>query len=277
MQYLPPPLMFQSQCKLLAMVRITCTITVPILKVVLPPIKSTESSMSNILKPLAVKLKQQLEALKIFEGNRKSSTDYKMGLLQEAVQDFIENSSRSGASRKTIEADLRDLYSRDLLVSSELYQWALGEVESSVPTTNVAANIPASTDETECSVTPLFCKDTLYHASLCCYAVSTRDAATYQGFFSKDYPTHLLEEISLSRSDREDVDRYLIARQGSTYYVAFQSEPQLSKWPELFTSFQEGKFPFLYFLTPYFTVLLTCRYQYPEQENSTALLRATAE
>ncbi len=241
----------------------------------------TESPTNTIPKPLAVNLKQQLESLKSFVGNRKGSADHKIALLQEAVQDFIENSLRSGANKKNIEAELRELYSRDLLVSNEMYQWALGEVESSVPTTNVAIGEPASTNGTKHVVSPLFCKDTLYHASLCCYAVSTCDAASHKGFFNKDYPSHRLEEISLSRSkDREDVDRYLISRQGSTYYVAFQSEPQLSKWPEKFTSFQEGKFPALLqlcCLTPYFTVLLTCRYQDPKQENSTALLCATAE
>ncbi len=238
------------------------------------------SETDVVPKSVAATLKQKLESLKTFDTNRKGSADHKNAMIQGVVQDFIESRVHSGASRKNIEAELRELYSRDLLVSSDMYQWALGEVESRVPAAKGAIGEPASTEETESVVSPLFCKDTLYHASLCCYAVSTCDAVTYEGFFNRDYPSHRLEEISLSRSDHEDVDRYLIARQGSTYYVAFQSEPQLLKWPEKFTSFKEGKFPALlqlYCLTPYFTVLLKCRYQYPEQENSTALLRATAE
>lgn len=190
--------------------------------------------------PLVVKLRQQLESLRAFDGNRRSSAEYKIGLLQEAVQDFIENSLKSGTNKESIEAELLELYSKDLLVSNDVYQWALKEVEGSTPTTKGPTSAPASTDDAERSL-PLFCKDTLYHASLCCFAVSTCDASTYQGFFNKDYSSHCLEEVSLSRSvDREDVDRYLIARQGGTYYVAFQSEPQLSKWPEKFTSIQEG-------------------------------------
>ncbi len=224
-------------------------------------IRFAGSGDDTIPKSLVLHLKQQLESLKSIDTSRKSSAEYKNGLIQGVVQDFIENSSRSGAGSRSIEAELRELYSRDLLVSSDMYQWALGEVESSVPATNVAIGEPDSTEETKSVVSPLFCKDTLYHASLCCYAVSTCDAATYEGFFNKDYPSHRLEEISLSRSkDREDVDRYLIARQGSTYYVAFQSEPQLSKWPEKFTSFQEGKLPYYVTtvcFTSFFPVLCT--------------------
>ncbi len=188
-------------------------------------------------------------------------------IIQGVVQDFIENSSRSGASREAIEAELRELYSKDLLVSNDMYQWALKEVESSVPADKGASTESSSSpDEAKSSTPPLFCKDTLYHASLCCFAVSTCNAASYQGFFNKDYPSHCLEEVSLSE-DREDVDRYLITRQGSTYYVAFQSEPQLSLWPEKFTSFEEGVFLHST-LNPhcfsYRIACLTCRYQDPE-------------
>ncbi len=198
---------------------------------------------SSIPKSVAVELRQKLESLKKFDTNRKGSAESRNTLIQGAVQDFIENCSRSGASRQAIEAELRELYSKDLLVSNDMYQWALKEVESSVAADKGASTESSSSDDAKSSAPPLFCKDTLYHASLCCFAVSTCDAATYQGFFNKDYPSHCLEEVSLSRSEgREDVDRYLITRQGSTYYVAFQSEPQLSLWPETFTSFEEGEF-----------------------------------
>ncbi len=204
----------------------------------------SESDGNHVPMSVATELKQKLESLKKFDTNRKGSAEHKNAMIQGAVQDFIENSSRSGAGRQAIEAELREVYSKDLLVSNDMYQWALKEVESSVPADKGASTESSSSpDDAKSSVPPLFCKDMLYHASLCCFAVSTCDVATYQGFFNKDYPSHCLEEVSLSRSkDREDVDRYLIAKQGSTYYVAFQSEPQLSLWPEKFTSFEEGVF-----------------------------------
>jgi len=124
------------------------------------------------------------------------------------------------------------------LVSGEVFEWALGE--ASVTTQAICLPQLSGSSNKEVTLPPLFCKETLYHASLCCYTVCTCDANTYKDFFNKDLPNHNLEEVSRSLSrDREQVDRYLIARQGKTYYVAFQSEPLLVQWLN-FTSFQEG-------------------------------------
>lgn len=132
------------------------------------------------------------------------------------------------------------MYGSDLLVNNDIYEWALKEVAS----TEKKSSKPSAEvlDIPEEKLPPLFCEDTVYHACLCSYATSTRTAANYRDFFNKDFPQHSLEEASLSRSqDKEDVDRYLIARQGKTFYVSFQSEPLLSEWMKKFSSFEEGK------------------------------------
>jgi len=56
---------------------------------------------------------------------------------------------------------------------------------------------------------PLFSKDTVYHAGICSFAVSTRDASNYQSFFKKKdlVPGHSFHAVSISRSKQ---DRYLI-------------------------------------------------------------------
>ena len=159
--------------------------------------------------------------------------------IKKALSDFIKTTTQSRISPDSVRKVLAKMYGSDLLVDNGIYEWALKEVastekESSKPAVEVL-DIP------EDKLPPLFCEDTVYHACLCSYATSTRTAANYRDFFNKDFPQHSLEEASLSRSqDKEDVDRYLIARQGKTFYVTFQSEPFLSEWMKKFSSFEEG-------------------------------------
>ena len=95
---------------------------------------------------------------------------------------------------------------------------------------------------------PLFCKDTIYHASICSRIVSdtTYDAGNYQKAFKNQdvVPGHSFTSVSMSRKKhdpRSKQDRYLVAQKGeSTYYFAFQSEPSLSEWGRLFNSFDDG-------------------------------------
>ena len=89
---------------------------------------------------------------------------------------------------------------------------------------------------------PLFSKDTLYHASLCCLTVHNCDTSNYHDFLRTKHPHNEFSEASLSRQKQGElnVDRYLIARQGKTYYVAFKGEPNLEVWKTKFKSFEEG-------------------------------------
>ena len=184
-------------------------------------------------------MQSQLEALRSLSVRCDEGKQSKEYNIKTALLDFIETSIQSKISSDSVRMVLAGMYSSDLLVNNEIYEWALKEVasteESSKPTAEV---LEVSVDK----LPPLFCEDTVYHACLCSYATSTRTAANYKDFFNKDYPQHSLEEASISRSqDKEDVDRYLIARQGKTYYVAFRSEPFLSEWMKKFSSFEEGE------------------------------------
>ena len=163
----------------------------------------------------------------------------KSQIIKTTLLDFIETSIQSKISDDSVRKVLATMYGSELLVNNDIYEWALKELactekKSSKPSADIL-EVP------EDKLQPLFCEDTVYHACLCSYATSTRTAANYRDFFSKDFPQHSLEEASLSRSqDKEDVDRYLIARQGKTFYVTFQSEPFLSEWMKKFSSFEEG-------------------------------------
>ena len=186
------------------------------------------------MKSLTSELRQQLELL----NKVSQQTESKITLIKATLQHYISISLQGGASADDVKKVLSTMYVTDVLVSGEVYEWALDEV--SVTAQAICLQPLSGSSDKEGKLPPLFCKETLYHASLCCYAVCTRDANTYKDFFKKDFPNHNLEEVSLSLSrDREEVDRYLIAKHGKTYYVAFQSEPLLAQWLN-FSSFEEG-------------------------------------
>ena len=86
----------------------------------------------------------------------------------------------------------------------------------------------------------------MFHASLCCQAVSSCTAGDYQQFFKNKelVPGHSFNAISISRPRHDSSslrEQYLIAKQGeSTYYIAFQSETDLREWPKKSASFIQG-------------------------------------
>lgn len=129
----------------------------------------------------------------------------------------------------------------DLLIPSSQHSWALGLVEKITKELTAIRSIPEISirQPTKEPRPPLFCKDTLYHASICCYAVSTCDSKNFQAHLRGCVSGHSLEEISISE-DQEGVDRYLIAKEKSTLYVAFHSELTLSTWMKKYNTFDGG-------------------------------------
>ena len=90
---------------------------------------------------------------------------------------------------------------------------------------------------------PFFPKDTIYHASICCQALTCCTADDYQQYFKDKVPGHSFQAVSISRPtpDGKQHERYLIAKQGeSKYYIAFESQPVLSQWPKKYHSFIKG-------------------------------------
>ncbi len=146
---------------------------------------------------------------------------------------------KSRISPTSIRKVLAKVYSNDLLVDNTVYEWALREIALMEEVSGKPLEEREFPPREE--MASLFSKDVVYHACLCSLATSTYTVANYKDFFNKRFPEHSLEEASLSRSqDREDVDRYLIARQGKVFYVAFRSELFLLDWMKKFTSFEQG-------------------------------------
>ena len=161
-----------------------------------------------------------------------------------AVADFISRSIDSGHSLETITEQIQALHSKEFQISKEIFEkaqqvasekYAKTKVRPKATLTDASASGKASV-----LVEPLFCKDTIYHASLCSQAVSTCTAGDYQKFFKTKelVPSHAFKAVSFSRSRNES---FLIAQSDeSVFYFAFKGRLSLSDWDKDYKSFNEG-------------------------------------
>ena len=172
----------------------------------------------------------------------------KAGAQDTAINNFISRSVECGNSLDDIKQQLKKVNLEKLLISKEVFtkalQFADEEYAKSKPTkASEILHVHESDSATkDTQVESLFCKDTVYHASLCCHAVSTYNAGNYQKFFKNRelVPGHSFNAVSFSRSKEEN---FLIAQKGeSTVYFAFQGKLSLSDWARDYTSFNEGTY-----------------------------------
>ena len=203
---------------------------------------SSEYGGTHLQVSLLTELRSELESLKRIPCHEKEDEDSKARLVKAALKNYLTKYQQSQSTLRHVREQLRELHENKCLITEvAIYEWALqlaSEIFAQPP--HVDSPIAQGQESSEVK-SPLFCKDTVYHASICSLAVNTHDAGNYLKFFKNKemVPGHSFEEFSISRSKQ---DRYLIARQGeSTYYFAFQSEQELSRWPKLFESFKKGR------------------------------------
>ena len=188
-------------------------------------------------------LMKELEMFKALTQRADSpSADSINDCVKGSIRHYIDASIEEEASVKTLKLELSMIHNNEVLISRELFEWALKELQQqpskqvSAPSTSIA--------ETKPKVPHLYGPSALYHASLCCYAVtSVSNEEEAHRFFNE--ARHKLDQVSICKENSpEKLDRYLIARNGSIIYVAFQSEAKLSEWPTKYSTFEEGKLRF---------------------------------
>lgn len=159
-------------------------------------------------------------------------------VIQDSIQYAIETAALKSVDVKSLREQMSNLCHKSFDVPTVLTDWAEQQVEKVCSKSVHKCEDPKPCHPLSSNEKPLFTKDTLYHASLCCQAVSTCTVAVFKKFFNGK--GHNLKEVSMSISqNRENVDRYIIAKQGNIVYIAFQSEPSLSEWKG-HKSFTEG-------------------------------------
>lgn len=147
-------------------------------------------------------------------------------LIRDSIANAIETALKS-VDIHSVHQQIQYMCHQSFDIPTHLHEWAKQKVDDiNTSRKEKKSDVPKPTDKRS---KPVLTKKSLYHASLCCCAISTCDASNYKEFF--DEHDHGLKHVSMSRSkDRDDVDRYIIAMQDDAVYMAFQSEPTLSWW-----------------------------------------------
>ena len=187
-------------------------------------------------------LKEELEVL---NSTLKNASGRKVEIaavecIKDKIQQYIEKALKSGIEEAQIEADMESLRTQ-LVIPTMLWQWTseeLAEAKERLTKEMGTISLPAAPVKPTVPEASLFCKDTLYHASLCCGAVNLPNLVNVHTYFESKKPHHSFSEVSISQS-RDNITPYLLAKQKDVLYVAFQSTPLLSEWMDT-TSFDEG-------------------------------------
>jgi hypothetical protein len=195
-------------------------------------------------------LKKQLEAFKL-TSQMLDPPDGLNTVIERTLQNYIETSLEASLTADTIQEHLNELES---LLDSDMLAWALLELDSIVKRQappdaegkEVApiVQVQEIASPLEAGAPPLT-PSILHHASLVCQAVNTcGNTRSVQEFLKQE--NHEIHEASLSQPlYDDDLDRYLIAKNGSTIYVAFRSKASLKSWQQKYKSFEEGKLIFM--------------------------------
>jgi hypothetical protein len=180
-----------------------------------------------------IQAKCELQVLQkaFYSTSSSEAKDSAVTLLKDRIQQFIEISLQAGLVVDKVKSEINALCHKEAAVPSILWEWVKDVFdEKSHKRVEQKPDPKASTCVEKLDEEPvLFCKDTVYHAGLCCEAVSScpseKDARI---FFQQKSPRHNFDAVSLSTDDH--VKPYLIAKQENTIYVAFRSEALLSNW-----------------------------------------------
>ena len=190
-----------------------------------------------------MELKDDLRTYQRAQG-RPNATEAVLVCIKESIEHYIETTLKAGSVKPDdLQAEMHSLCHRDLLVPTSIRSWVLEQVKEIKKRLSGTVALPESPSQPEPVAEPeLFCKDTLYHASICCHVSSSCTPENFKGFLNQQLLGHSLEQVSMSiPQDSENVDGYLIAKRENTVYVAFQSDPTLSLWLKKHASFEDGE------------------------------------
>ena len=217
-------------------------------------------------------LKAKLEA---FSSTLESASTSNVELstincIKDVIQQYIERALRSGDETSKVKSDMDKLCRNNFVVPMPLWTWTVQEVDKVDEKLASEQRKVAKPVRKEAKPAPsLFSKDTLYHAMLCCDALSDPHPANPLSYLQNKNPHHGLKEVSFSQN-RDNITPYLIARQGDMIYVAFRSTPLLSEWKEIASSFNEGLPPIYNTHDKSTTMNIIYRAEAAMQSNSTS-------
>ena len=184
-----------------------------------------------------LQLKQDLQFFQKSLLQSDENIDPKYLLIKEAISKFVCQSLESGEQKESLHAKLEELCFVDIMVPQKLHDWCFLNLDSQTkdPVSQSAGYKTATNDPS-----PLFVKDNVYHALLLANIASSQ--VNDHSIFTKNL--HAFDEVSIStedsKVDNKDLKRYIIARKGKIFFVAFCGEPNLLFWQHNYSSLDEG-------------------------------------
>ena len=202
-------------------------------------------------------MKQHLENLQAITGSGNSDAESKSHLAQSVLQEFIKTSLLAGAQPGDVNQSLTHLYRVDVLMDSKTYRWAVEEIERIRKSLTAPKSVfSAKNANVFTSVMDQELANTMYHAVLCSHMVDNGGSTTDESLQFLNTALkgqHSISEVAMcTPSSQVTVPKFLIARQGTTIYVSFQSNCSLSTWRR-YKSFEEGN-AFLQSVAPFIKI-----------------------
>ena len=187
------------------------------------------------------KLRRQLEAFSLTLDSASDSTELSViNCFKHAIQLYIKTGLRADIETCQVKNDIEKLCRLHLVIPTALWRWSMEQVEKAAEKLATERSyVPKPLVTKDTPPPSLFSKDTLYHACLCCEAISSSKSSSLS-FFESKRPQHSLTEVSFSQVRDDVVTPYLIAKQKDVLYVAFRSYLSISEWTKSASSFEEG-------------------------------------
>lgn len=173
------------------------------------------------------KLKRRLADLRANEdGYLYDNEEERIQKTERAIAIYVKTAiEEQNCSKTFVTKKLKDLYEKDFLIhKEEILQYGYSEVEKFGHITCVEKS---TLSEQSIKSQPIFCKENIYHACLCCEAVSKCSHENIREFFEQQSQSHRIEEVSMSLSNH-----YLIAKSQNTFIIAFTGEKSFTSWFE---------------------------------------------
>jgi len=171
------------------------------------------------------KLKRRLYDLRANEdGFLYETEEERIHKTEKAISVYVKSAIEDQGCGKTfVIKKLTELYKRDFLIhKEEVLLYGISEVEKFGQTKTIEK---PPLQEQSIKSQPIFCKENVFHACLCCEAVSRFNHQNIKEFFKDEHRKHRLEEVSMSLSDH-----YLIAKSQNTFIIAFNGEKSFTSW-----------------------------------------------
>ena len=166
------------------------------------------------------------------------SEEERIQKTKRAISIFVKSAiEKQYCSTSFVEKKLKELYQDCLIHTKEVLEFGISEVEKFRCSKRIQPSTsPSSAAEQPNKYSSLFCKENVYHACLCCKAISTCSHKNIKEFFMDKLQSndHKLEEVSMSLSGH-----YLIAKSQNTLIFAFSGEKSFMSWFERCENYQD--------------------------------------